>query len=121
MSLRLSLFRTYAIVVLVFLVVIAVSAVFLMRGFVDNQSLAGLDDMTRPIDVQIVALVRGNVTAAQLLTSLQEQADKNGAYILLVDGAGDIVRQLVPQQPETLSPITVSSGTLPKGITAAVK
>ena len=57
----------------------------------------------------------------QLLTSLQEQADKNGAYILLVDGAGDIVRQLVPQQPETLSPITVASGTLPKGITAAVK
>jgi signal transduction histidine kinase len=121
MSLRLSLFRTYAIVVLVFLVVIAVSAVFLMRGFVDNQSLAGLDDMTRPIDVQIVALVRGNVTAAQLLTSLQEQADKNGAYILLVDGAGDIVRQLVPLQPETLSPISIASGTLPKGITAAVK
>jgi signal transduction histidine kinase len=121
MSLRLSLFRTYAIVILVFLAVIAVSAVFLMRGFVDNQSLAGLDDMTRPIDVQIVALVRGNVTAAQLLNSLQEQADKNGAYILLVDGAGDIVRQLVPLQPETLSPISIASGTLPKGITAAVK
>jgi len=121
MSLRLSLFRTYAIVVLVFLAVIAVSAVFLMRGFVDNQSLAGLDDMTRPIDVQIVALVRGNVTASQLLTSLQEQADKNGAYILLVDGAGDIVRQLVPLQPETLSPVSVASGTLPQGITASVK
>ena len=121
MSLRLSLFRTYAIVVLVFLVVIAVSSVFLMRGFVDNQSLAGLDDMTRPIDVQIVALVRGNVTAAQLLTSLQEQADKNGAYILLVDGAGDIVRQLVPLQQETLSPISVAPGTLPQGITSAMK
>jgi signal transduction histidine kinase len=121
MSLRLSLFRTYAIIVLVLLVVIGVSAVFLMRGFVDNQSLAGLDDMTRPIDVQIVALVRGNVTAAELLTSLQEQADKNGAYILLVDGAGDIVRQLVPQQPETLSPINVAPGTLPQGITAAKK
>jgi signal transduction histidine kinase len=121
MSLRLSLFRTYAIVVLVFLVVIAVSSVFLMRGFVDNQSLAGLDDMTRPIDVQIVALVRGNVTAAQLLTSLQEQADKNGAYILLVDGAGDIVRQLVPLQQETLSPISVAPGTLPQRITSAMK
>jgi two-component system, OmpR family, sensor kinase len=121
MSLRLSLFRTYAIVVLVFLVVIAVSSVFLMRGFVDNQSLSGLDDMTRPIDVQIVALVRGNVTAAQLLTSLQEQADKNGAYILLVDGAGDIVRQLVPLQPETLSPISVAPGILPQGITSSMK
>jgi len=121
MSLRLSLFRTYAIVVLVFLVVIAVSAVFLMRGFVDKQSLAGLDDMTRPIDVQIVALVRGNVTTAQLLASLQEQADKNGAYILLVDGLGDIVKQLVPQQPETLSPINVASGTLPQGISSAEK
>ena len=77
--------------------------------------------MTRPISVEIIGLIRGNVTAQQLLTTLQEQADKNGAYILLGDGVGDIVRQLDPLQPEAVTPITLASGTLPHGITAAVQ
>ena len=109
MSLRLSLFRTYAIVVLVFLAVIALGVTLLMRSYVDSQSLSNLNDMTRPISVEIVGLIRGNVTAQQLLATLQEQADKNGAYILLSDGSGDIVRQLDPLQPETVTPITLAS------------
>ena len=118
MSLRLSLFRTYAIVVLVFLAVIALGVTLLMRNYVDSQSLSNLNDMTRPISVEIIGLIRGSVSAQQLLTTLQEQADKNGAYILLGDGLGDIVRQLDPLQPETVTPITLASGTLPHGITA---
>ena len=51
MSLRLSLFRTYAIVVLVFLAVIALGVTLLMRSYVDSQSLSNLNDMTRPISV----------------------------------------------------------------------
>ena len=121
MSLRLSLFRTYAIVVLVFLAVIALGVTLLMRSYVDSQSLSNLNDMTRPISVEIIGLIRGNVTAQQLLTTLQEQADKNGAYILLGDGSGDIVRQLDPLQPETATPITLTNGILPHGITAAVQ
>ena len=118
MSLRLSLFRTYAIVVLVFLAVIALGVTLLMRNYVDSQSLSNLNDMTRPISVEIIGLIRGSVSAQQLLTTLQEQADKNGAYILLGDGLGDIVRKLDPLQPETVTPITLASGTLPHGITA---
>ena len=121
MNLRLRLFATYAVVVLVFLVIIALGFTLLMRSYVDKQSLANLDDMTRPISVQIIALIRGNVTAQQLLASLQEQADKNGAYILLDDGSGNIVKQLTPLQPDSLSPISVAPGALPQGITDAVK
>jgi len=113
MSLRLRLFATYAVVVLVFLVIIALGFTLLMRSYVDKQSLANLDDMTRPISVQIIALIRGNVTAQQLLASLQEQADKNGAYILLDDGSGNIVKQLTPLQPDSLSPISVAPSALP--------
>jgi signal transduction histidine kinase len=121
MSLRLRLFTTYAIVVLVSLVVIALGVTLLMRSYVDKQSLSSLDDMTRPIYVQIVTLIRGNVTPQQLLSNLQEQADKNGAYLLLVDGSGDIVRQLVPLQPESPAPINVVPGTLPQGITSEAR
>lgn len=119
MSLRLRLFITYVAVVLVSLVVIALGVALLMRNYVDQQSLSSLDDMTRPIYVQIVALIRGNVTPQQLLSNLQEQSDKNGAYILLVDGAGNIVRQLVPLQPQTLPSVEVTPGTLPQGITSS--
>ena len=82
---------------------------------------ASLDDMTRPIYVQITGLIRGNVTPQQLLLSLQEQSDQNNAYILLIDGSGNIVRQLEPQQNEPLAPIVVAPNMLPQGITSAVQ
>ena len=62
MTLSRRLFLTYAAVVLIFLVIIALGFTLLMRSYVDKQSLANLDDMTRPISVQIIALIRGNVT-----------------------------------------------------------
>jgi len=119
MNLRARLFLSYVILTLVFMVVISVSVMLLMRSYIDNQSLSGLNNMTRPISVQIISLIKGNSTAAQLLSTIQEQADKNGAYILLDDSAGDIVRQLVPLQPNTLNPIIVTPGTLPENVTAA--
>lgn len=120
MNLRTRLFRSYAILVLVFVIVSALSATLLMRSYVDNQSLSNLNNMTRPISIQIISLIKGNSTAAQLLTSLQEQADKNGAYILLDDSSGGIVRQLVPLQPDTLNPISVTPGSLPAAPAASV-
>lgn len=120
MNLRLRLFITYAIVILIFLIVVALGVTLLMRPYVDRQSLSRLDDMTRPIYVQMVALIRGNVTSLELLSHIQEQADKNGAYILLVDEEGNIVRQMVPQQPKTLPPIEVESGVLPQNIASSV-
>jgi signal transduction histidine kinase len=121
MSLRLRLFRSFAILVLVFFVVVALSAAIFMRGYVDKQSLSGLDSMTRPIGLEIIALIRGNATQQQLLVVLQEQADKNGAYILLIDSSGNIVKQLLPLQPETALTISVAAGTLPQGIISSVK
>jgi len=119
MSLKWSLFISYIAVILVTLVVVALGGTLLMRGYVDKLSLARLDDMTRPIYVQIVGLIRGNVTPQQLLSTLQEQSDKNNAYILLLNNAGDIERQLVPQQPESLSAISVAPGSLPAALTTS--
>ncbi len=119
MSLKWSMFVSYIAVILVTLVVVALGGTLLARGYVDKLSLARLDDMTRPIYVQIVGLIRGNVTPQQLLSTLQEQADKNNAYVLLLDGDGNIERQLVPQQLEPLSPIAVAPGILPVGLTTS--
>jgi hypothetical protein len=93
----------------------------LLRGLVDNSALSGLDNMTRPISVELIALIRGNVTLQQVAASLQEQADKNGAYIILTDSSGNIVRQLVPLQPQALQPIQVAPGVFPQDVTSALK
>ena len=121
MSLRLRLFRSYALLVILFLFIVALVIALLLRGLVDNSAESGLDNMTRPISVELLALIRGNVTLQQVAASLQEQADKNGAYILLTDSSGEIVRQLVPLQPQALQPIQVAPGTLPHDVTSALK
>jgi signal transduction histidine kinase len=121
MSLRLRLFRSYALLVLLFLFIVGMVVALLLRGLVDDSALSGLDKMTRPISIELIALISGNVTPQQVLTALQEQADKNGAYILLTDASGEIVRQLVPLQPQALQPIQLASGTLPQGVTSALK
>jgi len=71
--------------------------------------------MTRPISVELIRVnPGGNVTLQQVAASLQEQADKNGAYIILTDSSGNIVRQLVPLQPQALQPIQVAPGVFPR-------
>ncbi|MDD5190143.1 MAG: HAMP domain-containing sensor histidine kinase [Dehalococcoidales bacterium] len=120
MSLRWRLFSTFIVVILVSLTVVGLGFSLLMRGYVDNLSLSRLDDMTRPIYVQILGLIRGNVTPQQLLFNLQEQSDRNEAYILLLDSGANIERQLVPQQTPALSQITVPAGVLPTNLTTAV-
>ena len=120
MSLRLRLFRSYAAIVLVFVIVIEISGILLLRGYVDNQAQSNLDNMTRPISVQLLALIRGNVTTQQLIAVLQEQSDKNGAYIFLTDGTGVIIKQFVPLQTETSPPIVVASGTFPSQVSSVV-
>jgi hypothetical protein len=57
MSLKLRLFISYAVVIILFLVFVAMGVTLLMRNYVDRQSMIRLDDMTRPIYVQIVALI----------------------------------------------------------------
>jgi len=46
MNLRARLFLSYVILTLVFMVVISVSVMLLMRSYIDNQSLSGLNNMT---------------------------------------------------------------------------
>jgi len=66
MSLKSRMFITYAIVILIFLVVVALGVTLLIRPYVYRQSISRLEDMTRPIYVQMVALIRGNITPLEL-------------------------------------------------------
>jgi len=118
MSLRLKLFLTHSLVVVVTLVIAALGSAVLLREYANRVALNSLEDTARPISVQLANLVRGSATLAQVVESLQEQADINGVHIFFADAAGDVLRQFTPVEE---SPVTIEPGTLPQGITRAAR
>jgi two-component system, OmpR family, sensor kinase len=114
MSLRLRLFLTYGIVVLVSLIVVAIGLTVLLRSYADRISRERLELTARPIQVQVTLLVRNNATQQELFDALQEQADNNQVYLLFADSSGNLVKEIYPRQ---LGNIVTNPGTLP-GTTA---
>ena len=78
MSLRLRLFLTYGIVVLVSLVIVAIGLTVFLRAYADRTSRDRLELTARPIQVQVTLLVRNNATQPELFDALQEQANNWG-------------------------------------------
>ena len=113
MSLRLRLFLTYSIVVLVSLVTVAAGLTLLLRGYADRISRERLELSARPIQVQAALLVRNNATQQELFDALQEQADNNRVYLMLIDDSGNILKEIYPQQ---LGLISVRPSAMPHGI-----
>ncbi len=110
MSLRLRLFLTYGIVVLVSLFVVAIGLTIFLRAYADRISRERLELTARPIQVQVTLLVRNNATQQELFDALQEQADNNQIYLLFADSSGDLVKEIYPQQSGN---IVLNPGTLP--------
>jgi signal transduction histidine kinase len=109
-SFRTRLFITYALIVFICLGMVAILMTVLLQGYRDRLTMERLDNMARPISVQVRSLIGGQVTARDLWSSLQEQAENNNVFILLGDGNGNIVRQIAPVPSSNQEQIQVSSG-----------
>ncbi|HEY77493.1 MAG TPA: HAMP domain-containing histidine kinase [Dehalococcoidia bacterium] len=116
MSFRTRLFATYALIVVICLGLVALLVTVLLQGYRDRLTMERLDNMARPIYVQVRSLVLGNVTSRQLWANLEEQAQKNKVYIIMASSDGNIVRQITPGQPPYRQPIAVPPGGLPQDI-----
>lgn len=114
MSLRARLFATYFLIVVICLGIVAVSVTVILQDYRDRLAMNSLNDMARPVYVQVRSLIRGEVTFDELWANLEEQADKNNVYILLGDREGNIIRQVTPGQYQ--KPIETPPGELPHGI-----
>ena len=75
-----------------------------------------LDNIARPISVQVRSLLLGDVSPKELWANLEEQAQKNNVYIILGSSDGNIVRQITPGQPPYQQAIKVSSDSLPQSV-----
>lgn len=116
MSFRTRLFTTYILIVVICLGLVALVMTLLLQGYRDRLTMERLDNMARPIYVQVKSLVLGNVSARQLWSDLEEQAQKNNVYIILGSKAGNIVRQITPEKPPYEQPVEVPSGSLPNNV-----
>ena len=107
MSLRTRLFATYIFIVALCLGVVAITITASLQGQRDQLTMQRLDDMARPIGVQVNSLFRGRITLAELTVNLKEQAKENNVIIILGDARGNIVNQIDPRnntQPIELPP-----------------
>ncbi len=113
MSLRIRLMLSHTLIVFVCLGIAALAVSAFLQNYRDRTAQIHLDDVARPISVQIKALVRSQTTIADFWTNMQEQAQSNRVHILFVDDTGNIVRQISPDLSTRQLRITEA---LPHGI-----
>lgn len=119
MSLRMRLFATFTLIVVLCLGLIALAVTVILQSQRDRLALERLDAMARPISVQVRSLVRGQVTLAELQATLEEQAEKNNVFIIFGDSSGNIIRQITPAQNRR--PIEIATGALPHSLTQSAQ
>ncbi|HEY82234.1 MAG TPA: HAMP domain-containing histidine kinase [Dehalococcoidia bacterium] len=115
MSLRARLFVTYILVVVLCLGMVALAVTIIVQGQRDRLAMQRLDDMARPIYVQVRSLLRGQVSVGELWANLEEQARRNNVHILLIDGQGNIIREVSPK-PHLQRPLEVAPEELPRDL-----
>jgi len=115
MSLRARLFVTYILVVVLCLGMVALAVTIIVQGQRDRLAMERLDDMARPIYVQVRSLLRGQVSVGELWANLEEQARRNNVHILLLDGQGNIIREVSPK-PRLQRPLEVAPEELPRNL-----
>lgn len=108
MSLRSRLFLSYVIVIVVCLGISAISVSVVLQTYRDQVVMTRLDDMTRPIFVQIRSLLRRETTLAAAWTAVEDQAQANNVYVLFVDDKGSAVRQASPSPSD--APLSAADG-----------
>jgi two-component system OmpR family sensor kinase len=111
-SLRTRLVFSYILIIIVCLVVIASAVIVSLQSYRDRYTTARLEDIIKPIYTQIRTSVSIVASTDRIWSSLEEQAEQSGIYILLLDNTGDIVRQAIPDA-EGAAAIEVDSGELP--------
>lgn len=118
MSLRGRLFASYALVIVICLLLVGLSAAALLGSYRDRLVMDRLDAIARPVSLQIKSLLANQTTAATLWTSLEEQAQKNNVYMLLLGPDGKVLRWITPR---VAVPQPVPKSTLPADVTQATQ
>jgi two-component system OmpR family sensor kinase len=116
MSLRMRLVLSFSLVVVICLSTAAIAVTAVLQSGRDRLAAAHLNDMARPIYVQVTTLAREQKTRVEIIASLQEQARENEIYILLVDSSGNVLVQISPDKNAERQQLTIPTENLPGGV-----
>lgn len=116
MSLRRRLIISYIAIIVLCLGLVAIIVTVAFQSYSDRFVTARLDDMTRPIYVQVLSLARGEASADNVWENLKEQARITGVYIFLVDDTGNVIRQVTPSAFANRQRIELPSEELPEDL-----
>ena len=97
MSLRMRLVLSFTLVVVMTLILAALALTVVLQSSRDRLSTERLNDIARPIFVQVQALARGEEARGQVLVHLREQAQNNNVYIFLTDAHDKVIIQVPPR------------------------
>lgn len=117
MSFRTRLFGTYTLVIVICLAIVGITTTALLQGYRDRLTMDRLDNIARPVAVQVRSLTTSQLTADRLWTTLEDQARENNVYILLVRSDGSIVRQITPSASQ--EQLSVRPRLLPRDLSSA--
>ncbi|MFC1994358.1 sensor histidine kinase [Chloroflexota bacterium] len=116
MRISIRLFVSYALVVIICLVAVAVSVSSIVQNYRDKLDMEQLDNISRPIITQVLVFSRGDLSTTELWLALRELAQENSVHIIFGDGQGDPVRQIPPDGTIEQQSIELKSGDLPHNI-----
>ena len=97
MSLRMRLVLSFTLVVVLSLTIAALAVTMVFQSSRDRLSMERLNDIARPIFVQVQALARGEETWNQVGVHLREQAQNNTLYIFLTNAEDRVIIQVPPR------------------------
>ncbi len=114
MSLRTRLLISFTLIAVLCLSSAALAMTALLQKYRDQAQVTQLNDMARPIAIQLGAMLRSQSNMTEVWANMLEQAQKNNVYIILVDDKGNILRQSSPDT-NVKQPI-IFQDALPRGI-----
>ncbi len=115
MSLRSRLILSYILIIVICLSIVAVALLALSQNFRDRLARVRLNDIAAPILVQVKSLARGQAPLSLVWANLKEQAQETRTTIFLVDGEGNLLRQISPQESSWAYPARMPQRRLPTG------
>ncbi|MEE8419235.1 MAG: HAMP domain-containing sensor histidine kinase [Dehalococcoidales bacterium] len=116
MSLRMRLVLSFTLVVVLSLTIAAVAVTVVLQSSRDRLSMERLNDIARPIFVQVQALARGEEAWNQVVVHLREQAQNNSVYIFLTDADDKVIIQVPPRPNIPKQTEEIPLGEYPDGV-----
>ncbi|MEJ2738418.1 MAG: HAMP domain-containing sensor histidine kinase [Dehalococcoidia bacterium] len=118
MSLRTRLVLSYIFIIVVCLGIVAAALLAWSQQIRERQALAQLTAITRPIYVQFRGLSAERSTLSQAWAKLREQSSESRLVVFLLDGEGNVLRQIVPSGMRSEFSSNFSGSPLPDGSNA---